>query len=207
MDNQPRVKRVLLITGLLIVLLVGVFATISIVQSQKHKGMAKISVYLSPPDADVTMDGRQLSAKTVYVSPGNHTFTASRQDFTADTESISATPKGPNDVYLAPTPSGVAGQAWVSANQSQEITRQYYAGINQTRLQSLLSKKYPLVKYLPVDTVNFSISYGVSQKYPNDPTKIAIYVTALQANQPLAVHWIKYKGFDPNNYEIIYETP
>lgn len=208
MDNEPlrnmRLKRMVFwIIGLSLLIILSLYIVLTI----QHKGLAKIRVYVVPPDSKISRDGGQASKKTVYLSPGEHSFTASRQDFTSDTETLNATLKGPNTVYLAPTPKSPAGQQWVTAHPDLEKKREYYAGINQDRVQKLLNQTYPIVKDLPVDTVNFTITYGPSKKYPTDPSKIALYVSAIPANQPLAIHWIKYKGYNPNNYEIIYQSP
>src|SRR4051812_40262276 len=110
MDNEALLNRhfkkiVFLAVGFLILIL-----AVYIVLTQQHKGMAKIRIYVAPPDSQISIDGGQSSKKTIYVVPGKHSFIASRQDFTSDSETISAILKGPNNVYLAPTPKGTAGQ-------------------------------------------------------------------------------------------------
>jgi hypothetical protein len=83
---------------------------------------------------------------------------------------------------------------------------------------------YPIIRYLPTstdtllfnsedptwapyDAEKFVMNYGQSQKHPYDASKLAIYITADHpAGKQSAIAYIYSVGFDPSDYEIIFET-
>jgi len=207
MDTQDRTNRIFRLATIFALILIALFIVLAVASSIKHRGQAKINIHVMPDDSHISIDGNSSKRGTVYTTPGEHTFSAARDGFATDNEYVSVSKKTTTDVYLAPTPNSTAGQQWVNDHADQEKIRQQYAHINIDGVQRSLSNKYPIVKELPLDTVYYSISYGPSKKYPNDPSKIAVYITATQDNRAQALHWMKYKGFDPANYEIIYQSP
>lgn len=66
---------------------------------------------------------------------------------------------------------------------------------------------YPITKNLPLDiSPEYRIDYGTSIKYPNDPSKIALYISANSSlNKHAALQAIYLFGYDPSDYEIIFQ--
>jgi|GEM_PF-4582924 len=68
-------------------------------------------------------------------------------------------------------------------------------------------RQYPLLKKLPIDTLPlYKITGGQSKKYPNDKTKVAIYIISdSPADTQNALDYIRGLGFDPSDYEFVFQ--
>jgi hypothetical protein len=72
----------------------------------------------------------------------------------------------------------------------------------------VINQHDPLISKLPLDvSPAFIIDYGASVKYPDDPTKIAIYIfSANPSNKHDAISSIYFLGYDPSDYEIVFKN-
>jgi hypothetical protein len=66
------------------------------------------------------------------------------------------------------------------------------------------TKKYPITKVLPYIDWYFRVDYGVSQKYPDSPDAVALYVTVQPEDKQKVLEWFKNNKFNINDYEVIY---
>ncbi len=196
-------KRILGLLTVLVLAVIAYFVFIGI----EHSRLAKVIISVAPEDSVVRLDGQITHHRTLYIKPGNHTFSASRTDFKDDSSTVNTKKGKTTNIYLLPQPVTAAALQFLKNNPKVQTEREGIASQKVAVTQALLLSKYPIIKYLPLVTRYYTINYGVSVKYPNDPDSIAIYVTSDPANRDLALGWIKYKGFDPNKLEIIYNNP
>lgn len=200
-----RNRRTLRLIMALLVLLFIILAYFVVLLVGHHK-LSKLSMQVIPTDSQLKLDGKKIQGKTLYVSPGTHTAEASKNGFTADSQTILVTKKGPNNVYLAPTPATTEALQWASNNPALEIQREKYAQIQQNKYQDTLLNKYPFLKYLPIETSKYVITYGRSVKYPDDPSHLAIFVHAdTPGFQGAALDRLNSLGVDTPKQEIIYK--
>ena len=70
-----------------------------------------------------------------------------------------------------------------------------------------LSNLPPITNVLPIDvSPQYKIEYGRSKKYPNDYSKGAIHIrSASTRDKNDAVEMIYDAGYDPSDYELIFE--
>ena len=196
-------KQVILLTGALAVL----FIVWLIVSSYKHSGQAKIDIKVIPEDSSVTMDGLPIKQGGSYIKPGTHKFIARKSGFDDAVLSASVQKKETRDIILLPNPASTEAKQWLAAHPDTQRQREALESANVALVQKYLKDHYPILAHLPLDTIHYTIDYGKSQKYPYDPTKIALYVTAVPQFRDMALQWIKFRGYDPSNFEIVYQNP
>lgn len=91
-------------------------------------------------------------------------------------------------------------------NQPLTQTQKEEAGGQQfDQDQQRIINDYPLMSKLPFALRYASISYGASAKYPNDKNKMAVIIRAdTPAGRLQGLSYIRYVGYDPTDYEIIF---
>lgn len=91
---------------------------------------------------------------------------------------------------------------YVKYNQLPASTQK--TSIDQT---DAYEKTYPITNNLPLDiSPEYKIEFGSSVKYPNDPSKIALYISSnSNKNTHAALQAIYLFGYDPSDYEIIFQ--
>jgi hypothetical protein len=201
---SPRFNKITIIIATAIVALVVFIIYVLTVGSSSA---AKIIFNVIPSDATIKLDGKQVNGQTIKTTAGHHTVVASANGYADDKRNITLKKGEVSTLYLIPAPISDAARAFLQNNPTLEALREKYAGFNSDLIQSTIDNNYPLIKDLPYETANISIHYGVSEKYPNDPTKFAIYIKSAPADRQVAIEWIKAQGFNPNNYEIVYQNP
>lgn len=199
-------KRVKLILLALLALAISLIVYTG-VNYWRHRDLAKITIYVMPEDSNIKIDGQDTSKHSLYIAPGEHKFEASKDGFITDKGSIVATKKGPNDIYLTPTPQSAEALKWAADHPELEALRIQYAQINEAKRQAELKKRYPFLKYLPLETARYTITYGPSEKFPDDESAVTIYITAPSQTRKLALDWIKFRGGDPATLDIVYQDP
>jgi hypothetical protein len=177
-----------------------------VVLSVQHARMGKIVINVIPKDSIVLVDGK-TSKKTVYVKPGTHVVEATKDGFAPSTVSVSVNKQEVRNVYLLPTPVSAEAKQWLEDHPEIQRQREEFASANVSFLQKTIQSNYPIISYLPYETNNIKVNYGISLKYPNDPTKIAVYITSKPEDREVALDWIRAKGTDPSKLEIIYKNP
>ncbi|HLG91320.1 MAG TPA: hypothetical protein VI336_04150 [Candidatus Saccharimonadales bacterium] len=203
--KTPRLIKFLLV---LIVGLLVASAAYFVYTQVRHSQEAKINIFVLPEDATVTVDSQVVKKKSFYVKPGAHVVEASKTGFKSDRRTISVNKKDVLDLYLLPNPESQEALNWLAQNPEIQRLREEYAAHNVAQLQSILQQKYPIIKELPIITPYYRIDYGVSEKKPDDPESLALYITvATEANKNFALQRIRDEGFDPSQLEIIYKTP
>lgn len=204
MQRSRLIKIILAFIVAILIALAGYF----IFNQVRHSQEAKINIYVLPEDSTVKVDSQIVKKRSIYVKPGEHTVEASKTGFRTDKRKVSVKKKDVIDLYLLPYPVSQEALNWLRQNPDVQRLREEYAAHNVAQIQAKLKEKYPILEILPIVTPYYRIDYGVSEKNPDDPESIALYITsATEANKNLALERIKDEGFNPNNYEIVYKTP
>ncbi len=75
--------------------------------------------------------------------------------------------------------------------------------LNQTTDKAQVSA--PILAVLPYFRRDWRIDYGKSRLHPDNPAAAALYITTInEAAKQEALDWMRSQGFDPAEYEIIY---
>lgn len=196
---------------ILILVLIVVTVSVAVVVALINKGSNKIetTVYVTPSDAKIVLDkSTSISNGKNYISAGNHTISASRSGFTSKKLDFIVQKNSVNIFTMILDTNSSVGTQYLN-DHKDEITKLEAIGSQQyTSNSNLIGENYPFIKDLPIDiSPLYRIDYGTSKKYPNDPTKIAIYVSAASPkDKQLALSTIYDKAYDPSDYEIIFES-
>lgn len=202
MISNRRIR--LLVFGFGLLLLASIVYLL--VAGSKHAAMAKVDIQVIPDDASVTLDGKGIKSGDKYIEPGTHEFTAAKSGFETTRLSITVKAKDKRDVILLPAPVSAEAKKWLSDHPGIQRQREALEAKNILYIQQAIKANYPIINDLPLDTLHYQIDYGQSKKYPDDPTKIALFITASPVYRDMAMHWIKFKGYDPAKFEIIYTS-
>ena len=212
MNQQARLIK---ITALLLGIGLAIWLIFLIVQYIANYNNGTVTLTVVPSDAHVVLDNQtnislkqNTTSTKLSLKPGTYTITASRTGFAA--KSLSVTIKQ----RQAQSPSLILGftdenaaAAYYAAHPDQATI---VDAIGQQQVEQngqIISQNNPLINILPYVGANFRIDFGVSQAHPNDHDAVAIYITAsTPAGQANALKWIRAHGYDPNAYEIIYQT-
>jgi hypothetical protein len=158
MQRQTKLIVTLLIGALL---LFGVWSTALFIS---RRGLDKIEVQAIPSDSQIYVDGKAVSAGTLYVSPGKHTLEATREYFTKHTKTINtgAVQHG-SIIYLLPEPNSPKADQWLAEHPEEARTRESIVADITTKSQTDLLRKYPILSKLPVYNSHYRIDYDLTE--------------------------------------------
>jgi hypothetical protein len=169
-----------------------------------HTGKTKVELLVVPRDAAVSVNGQTFTDTTLYLTPGTYTFTAKRDGF--DTESQTVDIKGSHhEVDLLAVPNSPVGNAYLNAHPDEEKIREDAGSKSANEAGLALQKKTPLIAQLPYTDITgpFSIDYGPSSTQKNGSF---ILISDSSPNGRVnALKWIKQQGYDPVNMEIHFD--
>lgn len=178
-----------------------------IVSSQKTANEVDVTIKIAPSDSIITIDNK-INAKngTVRLSPGKHSFVFKREGFIEVKDTITVYKTEPNLVIKGLTPNSAEGDKYVNQHPKEYEEIGQIGDQEAERTGILLTEKNPLILDLPADvSPQYRIDYGVSVRYPDDQTKIAIYISSASAkDKSNAIQIIYDLGYDPSDYEIIF---
>jgi len=205
---NPQLKKTIYIAAaVLIVILIGFVFYLGLQAKDKT---ATIEIQSAvPTDPTVAVDGQKVSSNSKNsVKPGQHTVVAKRNGFADSTQQVSVNGGETKTIRLLMDPNSDVGYQWLRDHPDAAVEWEGKIGQQFDQNSKNTTDKNPLIAYLPEVHPTWRIDYGTSQAHPNDPTAVAI--TILYGNDQAkqeALDWITSKGFDPNNYEIIFQTP
>jgi hypothetical protein len=181
----------------------GIFQTLTTLDY----GLLKLTV--SPTDASIKIDGKgSAKAGDISLPPGEHTIEVSRKGYATKTINVKIISGIAVEEGIALTitdPKLAAEQEELSEKEVAE--REGAVGKIAAEQGAKITAANPLIKKLPYYGPDFNIDTGKSRKYPNDSTAVGIYITVMdEAGKKHAFDWIRAQGFNPEAYEIIYDS-
>lgn len=166
-----------------------------------------INILVVPSDSEIFIDSKKASTGINAATPGKHSVEARHTNFYTQQTFVTVSDGQISFLPIELPPSNGAGQEWVQANSKAFLDLEGLGSKASEKQGEALSKTYPIITNLPIDsTPDYRIDYGVSEKYPNDAKKIAIYISFNTPSDKIsALQNIYNLGFDPSDYEIIFE--
>ena len=170
---------------------------------------ASITIQVAPADSQVILDGKNVGVGTWRIKSGNHSLSFSRDGFTPVTNGIGVSKNQDYYAGVALVPTDPEFANWYADHPedqklAESISSQSFDFVNsQPSPIDALVEELPYINLLPY----FRIDFGISKKYPNDPTKSAIYIRfSTNESKKVALDWIRGRGVDPSSLEIIYPS-
>jgi hypothetical protein len=159
-----------------------------------HTGKVSVTIDVVPSDSAVTANGEKVKVGTVWLTPGNYTFIASKSGF-SDAKSEMTISSTNNYVALNPTAVSDAAKKWAE-EYGYEIDGLSSREFEAKNAQIL--KNHPLLAVLPYTTDDFKITFDYRT---NDSSSFYIIVTGADADgRTKALEWIRDQGYDPADY-------
>lgn len=215
MINQSLKKLLILGGTAALLLLVGWGVVIHL----SHRGLAKIKVKAIPGDSVVRVDNKIVRGTTLYISPGTHNISASRQYFQPVSQEINTrTMKPTATVYLLPVPNTKEAFDYLSSHPEIQQEREKRGAVAVNNMQDYLKTRYPILNKLPVYNSHYRIDYALSSDnsisfavtlYPiiNGPGQSAQYEQQLHQYQAEVLQFFKSNGLNPSDFSISYTPP
>ncbi len=193
-------RNVVIIITTLVIVLVGL-----LVYSLIPKTKLLFSVAPHEVTATINGDKRQVtSGSTISVKPGTYKITVSRDQFKSYSLSITVAKGKTSEVLVALSAKTDAARELLNNQESQDII-QRFTGIQMDNYQKTVGNTYPIMKILPIQENFYYIYPCQSEKYPNDNTKLAVCIQITNDDdKPYIENYIKSKGYDLNDYEVIW---
>jgi hypothetical protein len=204
-NNKIWFKRLLLATIAIFVIIVAV----TIINFLAGRGKDVIGVAVAPKNAKLVLD----NTKTIRLgeqkfTTGTHTIKATRAGFKDQIKDFN-TQDLIKTVWFNMIPKDDSGKKYVASHQ-KEFDRIIKIE-NEATVATVDSMvvRYPIIEKLPVNfSSQFIINYGPSKKYPENLTRLALYITAYSpTDKQSAITYIYGLGFDPSDYEIVFGDP
>jgi len=201
---MSRRQIIIVLSGLIFIGLIAWAVIYSIVPR------SSLSLALAPETGSLSIDGGSLQSvknkQTITVAPGKHKVTFSRDEFKSYSTDVTVANRQSQEVIIALDPLTDAASKLLLTSAAQEVI-QRFVNLNMIKSTDQLNKDYPILNSLPIQARLYIINPCPSVKYPNDHTKIALCVDVAQPGlEPYVDQDISSRGFNPANYEIIFNT-
>lgn len=186
-----------------LVILVGVIV-FSLNQNRSHN----IFIDLAPDGAEIVLDNKGVIKGGGHRLPiGDHIITAKLDGFSEYTKKFSIADNEVTRLDVLLNPVSEEGYEYLRKHPQEQLHRESLGGKAFNQKAGSLAKNNPIIRELPFIDLLYRIDYGKSQRYPNNPSRAAIYITLYNADaQNSALDWIRFKGYDPEKLEIIYSV-
>lgn len=210
MDPIEKRKRNIII-GTLVILLLVIIGIIAIyINSLRYS--STIDILVAPSFATVEVNDKVIKNNSkIKFEPGNYTIKISANDFISQELSIELKENELFDLYTYLTPTN-GSMDWyinhpeegmlvttIGSKKAQQAADEYY-------------KKYPIATVLPIVVVEsnpewreYRIDGGQFDNCQKTPDFCIVITDSTGNNRDRAIKNIQDKGYNPNDYEIIYK--
>jgi hypothetical protein len=199
-NNPTRVKKI----GIAALIVVAVLVVFLAVQ-QATQGT--LSLVIEPADSTImTSSGKHLKNGSNTLSGGKYTIIVSRDHFVKKSFTVQVASGKTVTSKYALTVADAAGLQYYIDNPDQKLIADGITGQKLSAQAEAAAIRYPIIQKLPEDGLTWRLDYGKSKLYPNDTTKVALYLTSQdETAKAAALQWMNSQGYPPNKYEIIYQ--
>lgn len=167
--------------------------------------MGRVVTAATPTDLTLMLDGKPIAATgQIFVTPGKHELFATRRAFVDKKIEFEIAKGETKEITVFLLPDGSAGEEWVKQNPDQASVLDGIISNDYEQQTEEAFDSYPILSDLPIIDRTFRINHGQSQT----GKAFALYIQAGdQTGRDDALATLRYYGYDPADYEIIYTTP
>lgn len=217
MQNQVNMynpkKKLLIILVVFFVIVILSSVIFYLINRQKT---ASLDILIAPSSATVRLNGKKYKTNQTYqLKPGSYTVTISASEFISQEFTISLSDNQSDKLYTILNPE-VGNEDWYEQHPKDlniaNIISDYYSNLNLQEYR----EKYPIVNILPIQVVEvnqttydwteYRIDYG---NFTGCDSDFCLKITdSTGDNYNNAIEKMKSAGYNPEQYQIIYEyTP
>jgi hypothetical protein len=196
MDQQKRTRLFIILA-----VIASVYLIIYSIYSATRKYTADIITI--PNFTKVTVDGKNVKAGKINLSPGVHEIEGSAEGFETVKKMVTIQDNAPiKKITVFPNPDSDSALQWAAANPDIIKNRERLAGEEARSEGDRFRNTNKITSQLPYRSLIFNIDYGISKTNPDD---LILYIKAPSAlDRQYAIAQIKDWGYDPSLYTIIF---
>lgn len=185
--------------------LFGLFVVVGLFFAYQQSQMGRLITASTPTDLTLTLDGKQIAPTgQVFVNPGKHELFAKRTAFGERKIEFDIAKGETKEITVYIFPEGAAGQEWAKQNPDQASVLDGFISNDYEEKTEKVFNDNTILEKLPIVDRTFRIDHGMSQT----GKQFALYIQAAdQAARDDALATLRFYGYDPALYEIIYTTP
>lgn len=198
------IRRIIIIGFIaLVALIVGIFIFIQANPS------GTLVVAVAPEEGTLVLDGKERKVKNedkIGLSIGEHTVAFKRDEFKdSETKKVTITKDENMRVIFVLEPLTDAARALLQTEGAQRV-REQNGGQEIINASNEAVDKNPILTILPIQSRLYTVSACQSEKFPNDPDKVALCVNSSGEYDllPYVRKDISSKGYNPDDFEIIF---
>lgn len=193
-------KYLFVVLPLLLIVLLLVFAL------RNSRLNASLDVEVTPSKAGVKLNGKNTDHGLTKVAAGTFKVEVSMKGFETISKTVRLAKGERKYIGIILNPNSSDTQNWYLDNASDQKKAEGISSKNFDQNSKSQRELLPIIKILPFIDQFYRIDYGVSSNAPNDPSRVALYVTyySEQGKQD-AIDFLKFKRVDIEKTEIIYK--
>ena len=170
-----------------------------------------VNLTKAPSDMKLFVDNKEVKTDAtgvLEIAPGKHTLKGTRTDFVEREISITVKEDDTIDTELFLDPLNAVGNQYLLDHPDEAALYSAKSSQEFDKTVKIMLENSPIVQELPIIDPNWRMDYGESVKHTDIDGAIAIYIyaTSPEARQN-ALGWMRLQGYDPSDYEIIFEQP
>ncbi|HRF28102.1 MAG TPA: hypothetical protein PL051_00465 [Candidatus Saccharibacteria bacterium] len=194
-------RRVRIFVLIFAIIFVG-FVIFGIVVLISRIGKIAVDIQTFPEGAVVTMDGKSVGLGTQYISPGTHSFAASKTGWTTDKQTYTISKNTPKIAFVLDTDSPEATD-YMERSPTFQVKREELSALRADLAGKNFRKQNEVVNVLPYSDVAgpYSIDYGFEE---GNSRVYLIISDSTPSGRQKALQWLKDQGYDPINYRVTF---
>lgn len=179
-----------------------------------YTSLATLDLLVAPTSATITINGKKYHNGQHKLSAGTYDVKISKKDFNTKTFTLNLKSNQTTNLhtYLDQTD---GKDTWYLNHNDDDLIRTQIGDEEATKQAEDYEKKYPIIKLLPFNYANYDENYNYTEfiidggKFDGCKEEFCLKITdSTGGNEEAAKSFIQGNGFDPDDYEIIYEyTP
>lgn len=209
MPNQKELnyKKITIISIIVFIVISIVFIVVTIIN---HLKSAQIQILVAPTFAKVQIDGKTYpSSKSLNFFPSDNELTANISADGFISQEVKITPSKNSTSYIYVVLEHESDDTWYNATEKETDRKQAVLDSLSSAEVEKFVQKYPVTSILPYinnqnNITTYRIDYGNIEGCKAD---ICLKITDYTGeNKENALKYLSDNGFNPDNFEIIYEN-
>lgn len=208
--KKPKITTIITVSSITFVVLVVFIITLAIINSKKSSTLHSI---IAPSFATLTINDKTYHPnRDIQLEPGNIEVTISADGFQSKTFQLELSANSTTNLYEYLTPNDGDISWYYQNDKENELFNQVTDALSDQQA-AIYREKYPITALLPISVVELNKDTYTMKEYridvgefSNCKTDFCLKITDMTGgNQEAAYNKLRENGYNPADYEIIYE--